>query len=82
MAMTMYTEELLKLIRETENEEELREKLDEYHDNDIATAFEELSSAERIKMYGVIGDKWASDIIQFYDFIYIGVFLILIQCIQ
>ena len=67
MAMTMYTEELLKLIRETENEEELREKLDEYHDNDIATAFEELSGAERIKMYGVIGDKWASDIIQFYD---------------
>ncbi|MBO5994743.1 MAG: magnesium transporter, partial [Firmicutes bacterium] len=62
-----YTEELLKIIRETENEDELREKLDEYHDNDIATAFEELSDAERIRMYTVLGDKWTSDVIQFYD---------------
>lgn len=67
MAMTIYTEDILKLIRETEDEAELREILDEYHDNDIATAFEELSADERIRMYTLIGDKWASDIIQFYN---------------
>ena len=67
MAKTMYAEELLKLIRETENVEELREKLDEYHDNDIATAFEELSGDERKRMYTILGDKWTSDVIQFYD---------------
>ena len=61
------TNELLRLIRETKNDDELREKLDDYHDNDIATAFEELSGAERIRMYTLIGDEWTSDVIQFYD---------------
>ena len=67
MTKMMYAEELLKLIRETENVEELRERLDEYHDNDIATAFEELSGDERKRMYTILGDKWTSDVIQFYD---------------
>ena len=65
--VSSYTEELLKIIRETESEAELREKLDEYHDNDIATAFEELTGTERIRMYSILGDKWTSDVIQFYD---------------
>jgi hypothetical protein len=46
-----YREEILEIIRSEDSAELLSQKLFEYHDNDIAAAFEELSSEEMAELY-------------------------------
>ncbi|MBR4330658.1 MAG: hypothetical protein IKP71_12500 [Candidatus Riflebacteria bacterium] len=43
-----FVKELITLIRSNISKEELLNKLDDYHDNDIAGALEELSVEERL----------------------------------
>ena len=62
-----YKEEILEIIRSEESAELLSEKLFEYHDNDIAAAFEELSSEEREKLYTALGIEAMSDILAYTD---------------
>ena len=42
-----YVEELIEIIRSTKSNEELRDKLSDYHENDIADAFVRLDEDER-----------------------------------
>ena len=42
-----YVEELVNLIRSGEPDEGISEKIDNYHDNDIASALDELNEKER-----------------------------------
>ena len=42
-----YVEELIEIIRSTKSNEELRDKLSDYHDNDIAEALDSLTASER-----------------------------------
>lgn len=62
-----YREEILEIIRSEDSAELLSQKLFEYHDNDIASAFEELSSEEREKLYAALGAEAMSDILAYTD---------------
>lgn len=72
--MDKVTEEILELIRSTSSNEELKEKLEHYHDSDIANAFSYLTKEERIRLYSVLGDQAISDIFTYLDDVedYIG----------
>ena len=45
-----YVEELIEIIRSTKSNEELRDKLSYYHENDIAYAFVRLDEEERKRL--------------------------------
>ena len=47
--------------------EEMREKLRDYHDNDIAQSFESLNRAERNLLYSALDAKWMAEIISYID---------------
>lgn len=50
-----YINELVSIIRSDISPKDLLDKLDNYHDNDIAGALEELSVEERQKLYPILG---------------------------
>ena len=58
---------ILEIIRGTENDEALRELLDEYHDNDIAAIMDELSAEERERLLRVLGKEAMSDVVSFME---------------
>ena len=62
-----YTEELLELIRSGLPDEELKDELSNYHDNDIAGAIEELTPEERKKLYPILGADWVSEIFAYVE---------------
>ncbi len=57
-----YTEELIKLIRSDISESELVTRLEDYHENDIADAFAELSPEERRHLFSVLSTEKISEI--------------------
>ncbi len=57
-----YAEELVSLIRSNINDGKLTELLEDYHDNDIADAFEQLSEKERDHLYQILGPERISEI--------------------
>lgn len=59
--------ELLELLNSNLSKEELLDKLDNYHDSDIADALEKMSKDERLKIYSIIGTVRVSKIFAFYD---------------
>ena len=62
-----YVEELLKLIRSDVTDEQILETLDQYHENDIAGAFEQLDESERKKMYRILSPEQLSDIFAYME---------------
>lgn len=62
-----YSEELLAIIRSSDNAEAKREKLSNYHDSDIADVLAELTKPERIKLYKLLGVEAVSDIFAYLD---------------
>lgn len=62
-----YVEELLKLIRSDATDEQILETLDQYHENDIAGAFEQLDESERKKMYRILSPEQLSDIFAYME---------------
>ena len=61
------TEELLAILRTPLAKEELREQLRDYHEKDIADAFEELTKEERQKLYGILGAEYISEIFAYLE---------------
>ena len=59
--------ELLELIRSGLTEEELSERLSDYHDNDIASALEELTEEERKTLYRILGVERVSDVFSYVE---------------
>ena len=49
-----YIDELLSLIHSNKSDEELREELQKYHENDVAKIFPQLLSEERQKLYRIL----------------------------
>ena len=45
-----YVEELIEIIRSTKSNEELRDKLSDYHENDIGDAFVRLDVVEGMRL--------------------------------
>lgn len=62
-----YVEELVNLIRSNESDEAIAEKIDNYHDNDIASALDELNARERQKLYQILGLERVSEIFAYVD---------------
>ena len=62
-----YTEELLLIVKSTDTQEVKREKLSEYHDNDIAEIIPLLSEEERKILYKILGDDAVSQVFAYLD---------------
>ncbi len=62
-----YVEELVELIRSGMAAEKLAEEIDNYHDNDIADALDELDQRERRKLYQILGVERVSEIFAYLD---------------
>lgn len=62
-----YEKELETIIKSNLSDTEVREKLSDYHENDIADVLENLSEHERIRLYRILGIDSVSEI-----FAYLG----------
>ena len=62
-----YVEQLLELLRSNLNNEELLEKLDDYHENDIAEALEKMEPEERIRLYPILGAERVAEIFTYIE---------------
>ncbi|MBE6740097.1 MAG: magnesium transporter [Ruminococcaceae bacterium] len=62
-----YTEDILGIIRSGQDAKTISESLEDYHDNDIAQAFEFLTKEERDKLYDILGTEAVSDIFPYLD---------------
>lgn len=62
-----YIQELVELIRSGESDETIAGKMDNYHDNDIASALDELNTTERRKLYQMLGLERVSEIFAYLD---------------
>ena len=62
-----YTRELLELFRSDLPPDELREKLDAYHENDMAGALEQMTPEERKRLYPILGIERVSEIFTFIE---------------
>ncbi len=62
-----YEDQILELIRKVNSPKLLREKLDDYHANDIADAFHELTPFEREKLCKMLSTERLTEIIEYMD---------------
>ena len=62
-----YSSQILGLIRGELSDDALKEQLWEYHENDLADAFEELTAEERERMLLLLGSEMMSEIVSFLD---------------
>lgn len=60
-------EEIVALIRGEMPAKQLREKLEDYHESDIADAIELITKEERTKLYHILGAEKASDIFAYLE---------------
>lgn len=59
--------EIVAIIRGRLPDQELAEKLHDYHEHDIAQSLDELTKKERIRLYHILGPEWISGIVSFMD---------------
>ena len=62
-----YGIQILNIIRSGVSDEEMRELLSEYHENDIAGVFDELTAEEREHLLDILGSELMSDVVAFLD---------------
>ena len=62
-----YRAEIIEIIRGVGTDEEIKLALEEYHDNDIAAALEELSAEEREKLLAILGVEGMSEVVPFLE---------------
>ena len=67
MVKRNYEEEIIQLIRGDTSPRLLREKLEDYHENDIAAVLEQLTPAERKKLYRILTVSMLSEILEYTD---------------
>ncbi|MBQ8393799.1 MAG: magnesium transporter [Clostridia bacterium] len=62
-----YGTQILSIIRSDCNDEEIKAQLREYHENDIASIFEELETEEKEKLLQILGSEIMSEIVSFLE---------------
>lgn len=62
-----YCAQILGIIRGNLDADEIRERLAEYHGNDVASVFEELTSEERERLLEILGSEMVSEIVSYLD---------------
>ena len=60
-------EEILEIICSGQSDQQIRDALDDYHENDIAEAFELLSESERKSWYQMFGPEQIAEIFSYID---------------
>ncbi|MGI6110572.1 MAG: magnesium transporter [Eubacteriaceae bacterium] len=61
------TQQIMQIIDSGKPDEQIREALNDYHENDIADALTELTPEERKKLYGVLGIEKVSKIFTYIE---------------
>ena len=62
-----YEKELIAIIKSGEPPQIIRKKLEDYHENDIASVWEKLTKEERIKFYQLLGNETISEIFTYLE---------------
>ena len=62
-----YSTQILGIIRSDISDEEIKSQLQEYHENDIASIFEELEAEERDKLLQILGSEIMSEIVSYLE---------------
>lgn len=62
-----YVEELLSIIRSGLSNEEIEDKISDYHENDIADAWQQLTPEERKRLYVILGPEKVSEIFTYIE---------------
>ena len=62
-----YEAELLDLFRSNISDDELLTRLEDYHENDIAGALEQMDASERQRLYPVLGEERLSEIFSYIE---------------
>lgn len=62
-----YATQILDIIRSGLSDDEIRIQLEDYHEKDIAIAFEELTSEERERLYDILGIEIISEVVSYLD---------------
>lgn len=62
-----YSAKILGIIRSGLSDSEIRAELEEYHENDIASVFEELEQDERERLHEILGTEIMSDVVPFLE---------------
>lgn len=62
-----YQHELIEIIRSDLTPKALKDRLLDYHENDIAAVLEVLSKEERLKIYNILDSETLSDILEYTD---------------
>ena len=62
-----YVEELLEILRSSLKADELQDQISDYHESDIADAFEQLTEEERKRLYPLLGPEWIAEIFTYIE---------------
>ena len=62
-----YGAQILEIIRSDATDIEVKAQLEEYHENDVASIFEELTPEERERLYEILGSEFMSEIVPFLE---------------
>ena len=62
-----YSAQILGIIRSDISDEEIKSQLQEYHENDIASIFEELEAEERDRLLQILGSEIMSEIVSYLE---------------
>lgn len=62
-----FVEEIIAIIRSGEPDQVIAERLQDYHENDIAQSLEELTQEERLHLYDILGAEWFSEVLAYID---------------
>lgn len=62
-----YVEELLEILRGSLAADELQDQISDYHESDIADAFEQLTEEERRRLYPLLGSEWIAEIFTYIE---------------
>lgn len=63
----IFAKEIIEITRFSHSIDEMKEKLKDYHENDIAQSLKYLNRAERNLLYSAIDAKWMAEIISYID---------------
>jgi len=62
-----YEQELIDIIHSGGSPETLKEKLENYHENDLAGVLEQLTKEDRVKIYKILGVETVSELFAYLD---------------
>ena len=62
-----YDDELIKIIKGNLSDEEIRDRLESYHENDISAVLDRLTNTERLRLYKILGVEKVSEIFSYLE---------------